>query len=128
MTTDFVAFPDAVTAEECAAELRRLEPEAEWIYYVFVTDQEGRLRGVLSLRDLIVASPQAPLRELMTEDVVTVGPDEEAEEVAAVLSKYNLLAVPVVGEDHVLLGIVTVDDALDIVLPDSVKQRLPRLP
>ncbi|TMG17350.1 MAG: CBS domain-containing protein [Chloroflexi bacterium] len=103
-----------------------MEPDAESVYYVFVVDGQEHLQGVLSLRDLIVSSPDKPIREFMIRDVVTVRPEASAHEVAAVLSKYNLLAVPVVDEEHHLRGIVTVDDALDEVLPDSVKRKLPR--
>lgn len=128
MTTEYVAVPETLTAQECIEELRRLEPEAESIYYVFVVDDEGHLRGVLSLRDLIVAPPQRPIAEIMTREVITVRPDSTPAEVAAVLSKYNLLAVPVVDEEFRLQGLVTVDDALDAVLPESVKRKLPRVP
>ncbi len=127
MTTEFVAVADSLTAQECIDELRRLEPDAESIYYVFVVDSAQHLQGVLSLRDLIVAPPDRPIREIMIRDVVTVRPDASVEEVAAVLSKYNLLALPVVDEEDRLQGIVTVDDALDEVLPDSVKRKLPKV-
>jgi magnesium transporter len=127
MTTEFVAVPDHLTADECIQTLRRLEPEAESIYYVFVVDDEGRLQGVLSLRDLIVAQPSSAIDDIMIRNVVSVGIDTSVEEIAAVLSKYNLLAVPVVDEEHVLRGIVTVDDALEGVLPESVRRRLPRI-
>ncbi|TMD11358.1 MAG: magnesium transporter, partial [Chloroflexi bacterium] len=126
MTTEFVAVSEALTAQQSIDELRRMEPDAESVYYVFVVDGQEHLQGVLSLRDLIVSSPDKPIREFMIRDVVTVRPEASAHEVAAVLSKYNLLAVPVVDEEHHLRGIVTVDDALDEVLPDSVKRKLPR--
>ena len=127
MTTEFVAVSEDLTAQQCIDELRRMEPNAESVYYVFVVDGQEHLKGVLSLRDLIVASPDKPIREFMIRNVVTVRPEASAHEVAAVLSKYNLLAVPVVDQEHHLLGIVTVDDALDEVLPDSVKRKLPRI-
>lgn len=127
MTTEYVAVNAELTAQQCIDELRRMEPDAESIYYVFVIDEEEHLEGVLSLRDLIVAPPSRPIREIMIRDVVRVHLDASAEEVAAVLSKYNLLAVPVVDEQERLQGIVTVDDALDEVLPESVKRKLPRV-
>lgn len=126
MTTEFVAVSEDLSAQQCIDELRRMEPDAESVYYVFVVDSQEHLRGVLSLRDLIVAAPSRPIREFIIRDVVSVRPEASAQEVAAVLSKYNLLAVPVVDDEHHLLGIVTVDDALDEVLPDSVKRKLPR--
>jgi magnesium transporter len=127
MTTEFVAVPDDLTAQQCIEELRRLEPDAESIYYVFVTDPDEHLKGVLSLRDLIVASPEAPIRSIMIRDVIAVCPDDSKTAVAAVLSKYNLLAVPVVDDEFRIQGLVTVDDALDAVLPDSVKRKLPKV-
>ncbi len=127
MTTEFVAVEEDLTAQQCIDELRRLEPNAESIYYVFAVDEHEHLRGVLSLRDLIVAPPERPIRELLIRDVVKVRPDASAKEVAAVLTKYNLLALPVVDEEERLQGIVTVDDALDEVLPTSIKRKLPKI-
>jgi magnesium transporter len=127
MTTEYVAVPDTLTAQECIEELRRMEPGAESVYYVFVIDAEEHLHGVLSLRDLIVAQPATPIDDIMIRDVVTVHLEDGQKEVAAVLSKYNLLAVPVVDEEFRLQGVVTVDDALDAVLPESVKRKLPRV-
>ncbi len=127
MTTEFISISDQLTAQQCIAVLRKLEPDAESIYYVFVVDQAEHLQGVLSLRDLIVAPLRTPIRDIMIKDVVTVRLDAAEEEVAAVLSKYNLLAVPVVDDERRMHGIVTVDDALDVVLPDSVKRKLPKV-
>ncbi len=126
MTTQFVTVPEQLTAQRCIDELRRMEPEAESVYYVFVTDAEEHLKGVLSLRDLIVARPDRPIRDLMIRDVIAVRPEDSAQEVAAVLSKYNLLAVPVVDDEFRIQGLITVDDVLDAVLPASVKRKLPR--
>ena len=125
MTTEYVAVRDQLTAQDCIDELRRMEPNAESIYYVFVIDYDEHLRGVLSLRDLIVAQPGTPISSIMIRDVITVRLGDSAEEVAAVLSKYNLLAVPVVDDEFRIQGLVTVDDALDAVLPESVKRKLP---
>ena len=127
MTTEYVAVSDKLSAQQCIAALRRLEPHAEQIYYVFVVDDEEHLRGVLSLRDLIVAPPRTPIGKIMRTDLVTVAPETGQKEVAAVLTKYNLLAVPVVDEERRMQGMITVDDALDVVLPDSVKRKLPRV-
>jgi CBS domain-containing protein len=126
MTTEYVAVHEGLTGQQCIDELRRMEPDAESIYYVFVTDEDEHLKGVLSLRDLIVAQPDTPIRSLMIRDVIAVRVDDSAEEVAAVLSKYNLLAVPVVDDEFRIQGLVTVDDVLDAVLPESVKRKLPR--
>jgi CBS domain-containing protein len=127
MTTEFVAVPAHLSAAETIDMLRHLEPNAETIYYIYVTDDDGRLAGVLSLRDLIVAAPDTLIGEVMIKEPVAVGVLADQDEVAEVVAHYNLLAVPVIDEDGRLAGIVTVDDALDTVLPTAWKRRLPRL-
>jgi magnesium transporter len=127
MTTEFVAVDAALTAGQTIERLRELEPDAETIYYVYVTDHEGRLVGVLSLRDLIVAQPSTPIAKVMIPEPVTLGLLATQDEVAEVVAHYNLLAVPVVDAAGRLVGIVTVDDAMDSILPASWRRRLPRL-
>jgi magnesium transporter len=127
MTTEFVAVPASLTAAQTIDRLRELEPTAETIYYVYVTDQEDRLVGVLSLRDLIVAKPNTRISTFMFDEPVAVGTDASQEEVTEVVARYNLLAVPVVDAEGHLEGIVTVDDAIDTLLPQPSKRRLPRL-
>jgi CBS domain-containing protein len=127
MTTEYIALDDHLTAAEAIDRLRELEPDAETIYYVYVTDDDGRLSGVLSLRDLIVAPPGMPLNEFMLREPVAVGVLADQDEVAEVVAHYNLLAVPVVDDDGRLAGIVTVDDAIDTVIPTAWKKRLPRV-
>ncbi len=126
MTTEYVAVPANLSAAQTIDRLRELEPDAETIYYVYVTDDDGRLVGVLSLRDLIVARPSTPISEVMHPEPVTVQALADEDEVAQVVARYNLLAVPVVDDDGRMLGIVTVDDAIDTVLPEAWKRRLPR--
>jgi magnesium transporter len=127
MTTEFVSVPATLSAAQTIDRLRELEPDAETIYYVYVTDEEGRLVGVLSLRDLIVAPPATPIGDVMIKEPVAVGVFADQDEVAQVVAHYNLLAVPVVDDEGRLAGIVTVDDAIDTVLPTAWKKRLPRL-
>jgi flagellar motility protein MotE (MotC chaperone)/sporulation protein YlmC with PRC-barrel domain len=127
MTTEFVAVDASLTAGRTIERLRELEPDAETIYYVYVTDADGRLVGVLSLRDLIVAQPGMPIAEVMIPEPVTLGVLAGKDEVAEVVAHYNLLAVPVVDDDGRLVGIVTVDDAMDSILPASWRRRVPRL-
>jgi magnesium transporter len=127
MTTEFIAVPATLTAAQTIDRLRELEPDAETIYYVYVTDADRRLVGVLSLRDLIVARPETPISAVMYGEPVTVGLLADQDEVAQAVARYNLLAVPVVDEEGRLAGIVTVDDAIDTVLPTAWKRRLPRL-
>ena len=127
MTTEFVAVPAHLTAAETIDRLRELEPDAETIYYVYVVDDSERLVGVLSLRDLIVAQPSARIAAVMIDEPVAVGVLSDEDEVAEVVAHYNLLAVPVVDDEGRLVGIVTVDDAIDTVLPGAWKRRIPRL-
>jgi Mg/Co/Ni transporter MgtE len=117
MTTEFVAVSADLTAGATIERLRELEPDAETIYYVYVVDGDGHLVGVLSLRDLIVAQPSTPIGEVAV-DVLADGDD-----VASMVARYNLLAVPVVDEARRLVGIVTVDDAIDTILPASWRRR-----
>jgi magnesium transporter len=126
MTTEFVAVPATLSAARTIDRLRELEPDAETIYYVYVTDDDGRLVGVLSLRDLIVAPPDTPISKVMIPEPVAVGVLADQDEVAQVVARYNLLAVPVVDGEGRLAGIVTVDDAMDSILPTGWKKRLPR--
>jgi magnesium transporter len=127
MTTEFIAVEERLTAGGAIDRLRELEPDAETIYYVYVLDEDGRLVGVLSLRDLIVARPDAPIHEVMIREPKAVNVNADQDEVAEVVAHYNLLAVPVVDDDGVMMGIVTVDDALDTVIPTAWKKRLPRV-
>jgi magnesium transporter len=89
--------------------------------------QSEELLGVVSLRDLIMAAPETPIRQLMHDDPVTLRVDDGQEHAARVIAKYNLVAAPVVDNRNRLQGIVTVDDAIDIILPTAWKKRLPRV-
>ena len=114
MTTDVVSLPGTMTAEQAASELRRISQEVEQLYYVYVTDVSGRLTGVLSMRDLILAPPDRPLAALERAEVVTVPADMDQEEVARQLRRHAFLALPVVDAGQKLLGMITVDDVADV--------------
>jgi len=107
--------------------LRETAHEAETIFYVYVTDDAGRLIGVFSLSDLVLAEPQTPVSEFMHRRVQSVNLRASQDEVAQVVAKYNILAVPVVDDEGRLHGIVTADDALDKIIPTAWKKRLPRM-
>ncbi len=121
MTTEFIAFSGDMTAQEAINQLRSLAPEAETIYYLYVMDEKEILQGVLSLRELILADPSARLREFMHHKIIAVLPDDDHRKVADTINKYGLLAVPVVDESGMILGIITVDDVLDILMSDRGK-------
>lgn len=119
MTTEYVAIPQSLTAAQAIEHLRGIGEEAETIYYVYVVDADGHLSGVLSLRDLLRSPPGEPVGGLMMRDVITTEVDDDQEGAAEKLSRYNLLAIPVVDEDHVLKGILTVDDAIDVIIEEG---------
>ncbi|MGB7160111.1 MAG: magnesium transporter [Tepidisphaeraceae bacterium] len=114
MTTEAVALNETITAEQAVAELRRIGEEVEQVYYVYAVDASGRLTGVLSMRDLIFAPPDQPLGVIKRADVVTVPVAMDQEEVARVLRRHGYLALPVVDDDHRLLGVITSDDLADV--------------
>ncbi len=114
MTTEFVAIRENQTVHSAMHILRREAPEAETIYYVFVIDEQKHLAGVISLRDLIIADEDTMISEVMNERVVSVSVAEDQEEVARIMRDYNFLALPVVDFQQHLLGIITVDDVMDV--------------
>jgi len=129
MTNNFVCVPPGITVGEALERLRN-DPDAkdaETIYYVYVLDAEGKLLGVCSLSDMVLADPLLPIEKIMHADPVYVKLDTPRDEVLEEISKYNLLAVPVVNQDNQLQGIVTADDALELILPQEWKVKLPRL-
>jgi CBS domain-containing protein/sporulation protein YlmC with PRC-barrel domain len=123
MTTEYLAFPPDQTAAQAIEEIRNQSPETELIYYIYVIDGEEHLLGVLSLRDLIMATPLTPLKKLMRTNPKKIKAEAKQKDVAELVSKYNLIAVPVVDEHNHLLGIITVDDILNILLPSSAIKR-----
>ena len=130
MTNHFVTVPVTLTASEALAYVRTLEEEPELLYYLYVVPEPGsyRLLGVVSLRDLLIrARPDTPLGEVMATDLVTVRPDDDPREVARLVADYNLLAAPVVDDEGDIVGIVTVDDAMDLVLPEEWRPRVPKV-
>lgn len=114
MTQEFVAVLDDGTVEDAVMALCALEEGFESVRYVYLVDDERRLTGVVTLPDLIVSGSDALLKELTAEKLVTASPDDDQEDVAKAIAKYNLLAMPVVDDDERLIGIVTVDDALEV--------------
>jgi magnesium transporter len=127
MTTEYLAFPPDTTVEEAVKELRLEAPNVETVYYLYVVDSEEHVLGVISLKNLILASSETSLNEIMTTPVKTLPLDAGEKEVAEFISKYNLLAAPVVDESNIMRGIVTVDDVVDLLLPtESRKKRRKR--
>ncbi len=127
MTPDFAWVRLDDTATEATESLRTQADHVETVYYIYVLDRGEHLRGVFSLRDLLTTAPERTVRDFMTENPVSVHILAGEEDVTQAIAKYNLIALPVVDGDNVLHGIITVDDAIDLVLPLAWKKRLPRL-
>lgn len=121
MTNQFVALPATATVQDAIDALRGLDEDFESIYYVYTTDAEGALTGVLSMRSLVVAEHTDRLKDLAYRDVVWVAPDLDQELVADEMTKYDLVAIPVCDENRHILGIVTVDDALDVIAEEHAE-------
>jgi magnesium transporter len=123
MTTEFARLAETLTVDEAFHELARQTKELETIYYLFVVDEEEHLRGVVSARQLISAmrQPDVKLSDLMERDVVSVDADDDQEEVAKKVARYDLLAIPVVDEAHHMLGIITHDDVMDVLHEEATE-------
>lgn len=123
MTNEFIAYPPDLLVKDAIDRFRKDAVEVEAVYYLYVIDAEEKLKGVVSLRDLLLASPNVPLSEIMRKKLKIVTPETDELEVAEIISKYNLVAIPVVDAEGCMLGIVTIDDVLDRVLPPSAKRK-----
>lgn len=121
MTSDFVALPRGWTVEQTLAHLRQWRPKADQAYYLYVVDPQQRLEGVVSLRNLVVARPEERIADLMTTDVVSVQVGEDQEEVARRIQRYNFIALPVVDEQRRLVGVVNVDDLMDVATEEATE-------
>ena len=129
MTTEFLVFPKDLTVGETIAGLRQMAETPNMIYYLYVVEEANswKLCGLISLRSLILADPTFKLADVMRSEFRFAHPSESAEEVAQTISEYNLLALPVIDDEGDIAGIVTVDDAMEILLPKNLQRRLPRL-
>ena len=114
MNTEFLSLGEELTVAQAIESIRQY-PRKDSFFYVYCTDADGHLVGVLSLRNLILAAPEALLRSMMVQSVVRCQVDSSPEEVAQIVSKYDLLSVPVVDLQNRLVGVVTVDDVLDVI-------------
>jgi magnesium transporter len=120
MTTRFLALPEETSVQQAIAAVQKAQ-EAEMVFYLYVVDRHGHLHGVLSLRRLLSVPPGTPLREIMSTDVISVRPETDQEEVARIVSQYDLLAVPVVDAENALAGIVTIDDVIDVMREEATE-------
>jgi len=124
MVPDFIAFREDVTAANAIMSLQKEHVDVEMPFYLYVVDEYGKLTGVCSLRQLVVVKPDTPLKDFMTTDVFAVKTNMDQEEVAKIVAHYDILAVPVVDETNKLVGIVTVDDVIDIIREEATEDIL----
>ncbi len=121
MTPEYISLKESLTVDETLERIRSLANASEIIYYLYVTDASRHLTGIVSLRDLVVSPSQTTLGEIMTRDVVFVHTNTDQEEVARTIQRYDLLAVPVVDREDRLVGVVTVDDVIDIIEQEATE-------
>ena len=124
MVPDFIALKEDVTASEAIESLQKEHSDVEMAFYLYVVDEYGKLVGVSSLRQLVVVAPETPLKEFMSTDVISVQIDMDQEEVARIVARYDILAVPVVDDANRLAGVVTVDDVIDIIRKEATEDIL----
>ncbi len=124
MVPDFIALTEEMTAREAIASLQKEHMDVEMPFYLYAVDEYGKLVGVSSLRQLVVVPSETPLKNFMTTDVFSVQTDTDQEEVAKIVARYDILAVPVVNESNQLVGIVTVDDVIDIFREEATEDIL----
>lgn len=121
MTPEYISLKESFTVTQTLERIRNLANHTETVYYLYVTDAARRLTGILSLRDLVTAQPEQTIGEIMTRDVVLIHTDTDQEEVARLIQRYDFLAVPVVDREQRLVGIITVDDVIDILEQETTE-------
>jgi Mg/Co/Ni transporter MgtE len=113
MTTDYLSFRETMTIEDTLNELRKQKPEADMIYSLFITDQEEKLIATVSLRDLVISLPAQKLSEIMDKHTISVQDEDQIDKLAAIILKYDLLAIPVTDSKNTLMGMIVIDDIIE---------------
>ncbi|NLV24214.1 MAG: magnesium transporter [Deltaproteobacteria bacterium] len=121
MSTEIFSLNENLTVREAIEELQKSAENVEMVFYIYVTNEHKHLVGVLSLRQLLTVPPHTKLKDIMITDVISVRTDMDQEEVAHLVAKYNILAVPVVDESNKLMGIITVDDVIDVMRQEATE-------
>ena len=121
MTTEFFALPENCNITEAIEAIRRRGDEAETVFYIYVVDQRGHLVGIVSLRKLILSQPEVTRGQIMNTNLVKATINTDQEIVARLVEKYNILAIPVVNDENKLVGIVTVDDVIDVIREEATE-------
>lgn len=120
MNTDFLAMREDATVDEAVKQVREAK-QRQIVFYLYVTNKEDRLVGVVSLRELLISPPGITIKRVMNPEVITVSADADQEEVARLVTRYNLLAIPVVDGEHRIEGIVTFDDVIDVLREEATE-------
>jgi len=123
MNSEYLFIGPDLTVEDALRQVRLLAPEIETVYYLYALDEGERPQGVVSLREILIHPPHTPVAEIMTTNLKTVRIDSKPDEILEIIAKYNLIAVPVLDEEDKMAGIVTVDDILEVFLPNALKRR-----
>ncbi len=123
MTTDYIAFNKNMTVMDTILELRKSKPESDTIYYLYIVDENEKFIATVSLRDIIVSQPETELSEIMSEKSIFVTDTDNVDSIAEIISRYNLLAVPVVDKDNTMLGMVVIDDIVYNLLRATRRRR-----
>ena len=121
MNPNYIALDAQMTVEGTLAYLRRAQPSSDTVYYLFVVNGERRLLGVVSLRDLVIAAPEAPLRNIMNPEVISIRAGADREEAALLIRHYDLKALPVIDEEGRLIGAISFDDAADVLEEETTE-------
>lgn len=124
MTTEYIAFSGEITAEQALAKIREIAPVTEVIDRIYIINGERKLTGVADLRDILVAKADERLSTMADTNVISVYPEEDQERVAHLVSKYDLIAIPVVNRNQAILGIITVDDIIDVMVEEQTEDIL----
>lgn len=127
MTTEYASVTPDKTTGDVIRYLRKAAYDLETIYYIYVLSSDEELLGVITIRELLLEDDEKQVDEFMIKDVISVNVEDEEDEVARQIAKYNLIAIPVVDDNNIMKGIVTVDDAIDIILPTAWKKRIPKM-
>ena len=121
MTPEYISLKENLTVSQTLERIRSLANASEVIYYLYVTNASRELTGIVSLRDLVIASPEKTLGEIMTRDVVSIHTDTDREEVARTIQRYDFVALPVVDKEERLVGVITVDDVIDVIEKEATE-------
>ncbi|MFP4134069.1 MAG: magnesium transporter [Halothece sp.] len=121
MTPEYISLKENMSIGEALQSIKRRAQASELIYYLYVTDTYRHLLGIVSLKNLVLASEESPLSEIITREVISVNTDTDQEEVARLIRRYDLLAIPVVDKEDRLVGVVTVDDVMDIIEQETTE-------